>query len=95
MTIQALHHRADVDWLATCVTKEGGRGLLFIFDVVHVEKSALAVYVNHHEDPIMTKVKEYLMGQDTSITKPSVVAQHIEQWHNKALHGQWPKLLKY
>ena len=41
----------------------------------------------------MTKVKEYLIGQDTFTTKPVVVAQHIEQWHNKALHGQWPKLL--
>ena len=61
-----------------------------VSDVVKVEKSALVTYVNHHEDQIMVKVKEYLMGEDT---KSVVVTSHIEQWYSKPLHGQWPNLL--
>ena len=58
--------------------EKGGRGFLAVSDVV---KSALATYVGCHEDPTMIKVKEYLMGEDTSITKAVVVAQHTEQWY--------------
>ena len=28
------------------------------------------------------------------VTKSSIVAQHVEQWRSKSLHGQWPCLLQ-
>ena len=90
---KALHPRADVNQLYVPRRKDG-RGLLSVSDVEQVEMSALTSYVSCHEDLIMRKVKERLyIGQDTCTTKAVVVDQHIEQWHSKALHGQWPKLL--
>ena len=89
---KALHPRADIDQLyVPC--KKGGRGLLSVSDVVKVEKSALATYVSCQKDQIMIKVKEYLMKENVSVTKSTVVTSHIEQWHHKSLHGQWPNLL--
>ena len=90
---KALHPRADVDRLYV-PRKKGGRGLLSVSDVVQVEKSALATYVECHEDLIMTKVKQHLFKEENiSTTKAVVVDKHIAQWHSKALHGQWPGLL--
>ena len=40
-----------------CAMEKGGRGLLSVSDVVQVEMSTLATYVECHEDLIMTKVK--------------------------------------
>ena len=54
----ALHPRADVDRLYV-PRKKRGRGLLSVSDVVPVEKSALATYVECHEDLIITKVKQH------------------------------------
>jgi len=73
---KALHPRTDVDHLYVPRWK-GGRGLLSVSDAVKVEKSALATHVSHHENPIMVKVKEYLMGEDTSITKSVVVTSGV------------------
>ena len=42
---KVLHPRADVDWLYV-PQKKGGRGLLSVSDVVQVEMSALAAYVD-------------------------------------------------
>ena len=28
------------------------------------------------------------------VTKSSIVAQHVELWRSKSLHGQWPCLLQ-
>jgi len=65
-----------------------------VSDVVQVENSALAIYVECHEDLIMTKVKQHLYKKENnSTTKAIVVDRHIAQWHSKALHGQWPGLL--
>ena len=90
---KALHPRADVDRLYV-PRKVGGRGLLSVSNVVQVEMSALATYVGGHEDLIMTKVKQYLfMEQGKCTTKTVVMNEHIAQWHAKALHGQWPRLL--
>ena len=33
------------------------------------------------------------MEQDNCTAKDVVVDKHIAQWHSKALHGQWPKVL--
>jgi len=75
---KAPHPRVDVDRLYVPWWK-GGRGLLSpVFDIVKVQKSALATCVGHHEYQIMIKVKKYLMGEDTSITKSVVVTVHIE-----------------
>ena len=43
----------------------------------------------------MKKFKQYLMSQDSwiTITKSNVVAQHVDQWRSKPLHGQWPNLM--
>ena len=74
----------------------GGRDLLFVADVVHLEKHSLSVYVNTSKEPIMAKVKNHLLlsvGCDT-ISKSTILSNHVEQWRSKALHGQWPKLMK-
>jgi len=63
--------------------------LLSVSDVVQVEKSALATYVECHEDLIMTKVRQHLFKEENIYTtKAVVVDKHIAQWYSKALHGQ-------
>jgi len=60
-----------------------------VSDVVQVENSALASYVECHEDLIMTKVKQHLCKKENnSTTKAIVMDRHITQWHSKVLHGQ-------
>ena len=92
---KALHPRADINRLY--VNHEmGGRGLLSIADVVHLEKHFLSAYVNKSKEPIMTKVRDHLLhkvGCDT-ISKSTILSNHVEQWRSKALHGQWPKLME-
>ena len=60
-----------------------------------MEKSALFRYATRSEELIMKKFKQYLMSQDSwiTITKSNVVAQHVDQWRSKPLHGQWPNLM--
>ena len=66
--------------------------MLSVSDVVQVEMSALATYVECQEDLIMTKVKQHLfIEENICTTKAVVVDKHIAQWH---LHGQWPGLLE-
>jgi len=48
---KVLHPTADVDRLYV-PRKKGGRGLLSVSDVVQVENSALATYVECHKDLI-------------------------------------------
>ena len=74
----------------------GDRGLLSITDVVHLEKHSLSVYVNKSKESIMAKVRDHLLRNvdcDT-ISKSTILSNHVEQWRSKALHGQWPKLME-
>jgi len=91
---KALHPKADVDRLYV-PRRRGGRGLLSILDVVRLEKGALLTYTTRAEEPVLRKVKQHLMSLDswTSVTKSSIVDQHVESWRNKPLHGQWPNLM--
>ena len=92
---KALHPHADIDRLYVN-RKMGGRGLLSIADVVRLEKHSLSVYVNKSKEPIMAKVRDHLLhkvGCDT-ISKSTILSNHVEQWRSKALHGQWPKLME-
>ena len=76
--------------------KMGGKGLLSIADVVHLEKHSLSVYVNKSKEPIMAKVGDHLLcnvGCDT-ISKSTILSIHIEQWRSKELHGQWSNLME-
>ena len=52
-----LHPRADVDRLYVS-RKKGGRGLRSIFDVVTLEKAAVAEYVENANEPILRKLKD-------------------------------------
>ena len=92
---KALHPRVDINRLYVN-RKMGGRDLLSIADVVRLEKHSLSVYVNKSKEPIMTKVRDHLLHNvccDT-ISKSTILLNHVEQWRSKALHGQWPKLLE-
>ena len=85
---KVLHPCADIDRLYVN-RKMGGRGLLSIADVVHLEKHSLSVYVNKSKEPIMTKVGDHLLcnvGCDT-ISKSTILSNHIEQWRSEELHG--------
>jgi len=72
--------------------KKGGRGLLSVADVVQMEKYSLSVYVSESKDLIMEKVKDHLFCNASFevVNKSTVLSKHVEQWSNKALHGQWP-----
>ena len=83
---KALHPRADIDRLYVN-RKMGGRGLLSIADVVHLEKHSLSVYVNKSKEPIMAKVRDHLLhnvGCDT-ISKSTILSNHVVHWRSKAL----------
>ena len=70
--------------------------LLSIADVGDLEKHSLSVYVNKSKEPIMAKVRDHLLlnvGCDT-ISKSTMLSNHVEQWRGKALHGQWPNLME-
>jgi len=91
---KALHPRADVDGLyVNC--KNGSRGLLSVADVVRIEKCSLSLNVSKSKDLIMGKVRDNLLCNTSCdvVKKSNVISKHIEQWKNKALHGQWSKLL--
>ena len=94
MTVfKALH---DVDRLYVS-RKAGGRGLFSIHDTIQLEKSSLLSYIAKSEELIIKQVKQYLMSAvswNPEVTKSSIVAQHVEQWRSKSLHGQWPCLLQ-
>ena len=86
---KALHPRADVDRLYVS-RRDGGRGLLSISDVVCLEKSSLALYVQRCKEPIMSKIHGFSLLSDRSpsnLSKSAVLAVHREQWHHKSLHG--------
>ena len=92
---KALHPRADIDRL--CVNhKMGGRGLLSIADDVHLEKRSFSVMLIRVRSQLWQKVRDHLLhkvGCDT-ISKSTILSNHVKQWRSKALHGQWPKLMK-
>jgi len=92
---KALHPRADVDRLYVN-RKKGGRGLLSISDVVKMEKFSLSRYVSKSNEMIMKKVRDNLFHNTNCevVDRSTVISKHVELWRNKALHGQWPKLME-
>ena len=93
---KALHPRADVDRLYV-PRRNGGRGLLSVSDVVHLEKHSLSLYVQKCEEPLMSMIKNFSLLPDTSssnMSRSTIIEAHYEQWKNKALHGQWPQLVE-
>ena len=69
--------------------------MLSIADVKRIEKYSLSLYVSKSKDLIIGKVRDNLVCNTSCdvVKKSTVISKHIEQWKNKALHGQWPKLM--
>ena len=44
----------------------------------------------------MENVKDHLFCNASFkfVNKLTVLSKHVEQWRNKALHGQWPTLME-
>ena len=73
-----------------------GRGLLSVADVVQIEKYSLSLYVNKSKDFRKEKVRDNLFCNANCdvVNKSTILLKHVEQWRNKALHGQCPKLME-
>ena len=65
---QSLHPRSDIDRLYV-PRKKGGRGLRSLEDLVLIEKTSLAEYVNNRQEPTLQKLKSEGIVQDSVSTK--------------------------
>ena len=77
---KSLHPRSDIDRLYV-PRKKGGRGLRSLEDLVLIEKTSLAEYVNNSQEPSTTQKKE-----ETEKVRE-------DKLRRKTLHGKWPETL--
>ena len=64
----SLHPRSDIDRLYV-PRKKGSRGLRSLEDLVLIEKTSLAEYVNNSQEPMLQKLKSEGIVQDSVSTK--------------------------
>ena len=91
----ALHPKSDVDRLYI-PRKEGGRGLISIKDCVELAIRGLEVYVHGcKERLIQTARGDKIDGEEAEIVlKKSKKEKRLEDWEEKALHGQYLRQTK-
>ena len=85
----ALHPKSDVDRLYI-PRKEGGRGLISIEDCVELAIRGLEVYVHGSEERLIQAARRDKIDglEAASILKRSKKEKRLEDWEEKALHGQ-------
>ena len=92
---KSLHPRSDIDRLYV-PRKKGGRGLRSLEDLVLIEKTSLAEYVNNSQEPTLQKLKSGGIVQDSVSTtqkKEEIEKDREDKWRRKTLHGKWPETL--
>ena len=92
---KSLHPRSDIDRLYV-PRKKGGRGLRSLEDLVLIEKTSLAEYVNNSQEPTLQKLKSEGIVKDSVSTKQKkeeIEKDREDKWRRKTLHGKWPETL--
>ena len=91
----ALHPKSDVDILYI-PRKEGGRGLISIEDCVELAIRGLKVYVHESEERLIqvARVDKIDGLEAASVLKRSKKEKRLEDWEEKALHGQYLRQTK-
>ena len=91
----ALHPKSDVDRLYI-PRKEGGRGLISIGDCVELAIRGLELYVHGSEETLIQAAKgNKIYGLEAaSGLKRSKKEKRLEDWGEKALHGQYLRQTK-
>ena len=65
---KSLHPRSDIDRLYV-PRKKGGRGLQSLEDLVMIEETSLAEYVNNIQEPTLQKLESERLVKDSVSTK--------------------------
>ena len=90
---KSLHPRSDIDRLYV-PRKKGGRGLRSLEDLVLIEKTSQAEYVNNSQETTLHKLKSEGIIQDSVSTKQKKEEIKIERRNEKGKHymenGQKP-----
>ena len=88
----ALHPKSDVDRLYI-PRKEGGRGLISIENCAESAIRGLEVYVHGSEERLMQAARDGKIDglEAASVLKRSKKKKRLEDWEEKALHGQYLK----
>ena len=91
----ALHPKSDVDRLYI-PRKEGERGLMSIEDCVELAIRGLVVYVHGSEERLIQAARGYKIDvlEAASVLKRSKKEKRLEDWEDKALHGQYSRQTK-
>ena len=91
----ALHLKSDVDRLYI-PREEGGRGLTSIEDCVELAIRGLEMYVYGSEERLMKAARgDKTDGLEAvSVLKRSKKEKRLEDWEEKALHGQYLRQTK-
>jgi len=90
-----LHPKSDVDRLYV-PRKEGGRGLISIEDCVELAIRGLDVYVHGNEERLIQAARgDKVDGLEAaSVLKKSKKEKRLQDWEEKALHGQYLRQTK-
>jgi len=64
--------------------------LLSVADVVQIEKYSLSLHISKSKD----LRKSFHNDSFDAVRKSTVLLKYVKLWRNKALHGQWPKLME-
>ena len=91
----ALHPKSDVDRLYI-PRKEGGRGLISIEDCVELAIRGLEKYVHGKEERLIQAARGEKIDrlEAASVLKRSKKKKRLENWEEKALHGQYLRQTK-
>ena len=92
----ALHTKSDVDRLYIIPRKEGGRGMISIADCVKLAIRGLDVYVHESEERLIRAARgDKIDGLEAaSVLKRSKKEKRLEDWEEKAIHGQYLRQTK-
>ena len=91
----ALHPKSDVDRLHI-PRNEGGRGLISIEDCVELAIRGLEVHVHGSEERLIQAARGDKIDdlEAASVLKRSNKDKRLEDWEEKALHGQYLRQIK-
>ena len=91
----ALHPKSNVDRVYI-PRKEGGKGLMSIEDCVELAIKGLEVYIHGSEETLIQAARgDKIDGLEVaSVLKRSKKEKRLEDWEEKALHGQYLRQTK-
>ena len=92
---KSLNPRSDIDRL-NVPRKKGSRGLRSLEDLVLIQKTSLAAYVNNSKEPTLQKLKSKGIVQDSVCTrqkKEEIEKDREDKWRRKTLHEKWQETL--